>query len=138
MSLIHGARGLMYFVHEFSPSFNEHALLDDPAMLAAVTRVNAEVQSYAEVLLRGRPIEGFECKPESPDRPVRAVALALGNSRFVFAIGMRNTTCKAALKVPGLSGTTVTSTTDSAVVQTTNGAWTQSFGPYEVKIYALP
>jgi len=33
MALIHGSKGLIYFVHQFKP-FNEHALLDDPALLA--------------------------------------------------------------------------------------------------------
>ena len=33
MSLVHGSRGLIYFVHQFKPRFNEHALLDDPEML---------------------------------------------------------------------------------------------------------
>jgi hypothetical protein len=36
MSLIHGSSGLIYFVHEWKPKFNEHALLDDPEMLKAV------------------------------------------------------------------------------------------------------
>src|SRR5205823_14108252 len=30
MALIHGSKGLIYFVHQFQPKFNEHALLDDP------------------------------------------------------------------------------------------------------------
>ena len=33
MSLIHGSTGLICFVHEFKPKFNEHALLDDAPML---------------------------------------------------------------------------------------------------------
>ena len=32
MSLIHGSRGLVYFVHQFKPRFVEAALLDDPEM----------------------------------------------------------------------------------------------------------
>ena len=37
MSLIHGSKGLIYFVHEWYPRFNEAALLDDPEMAAGVT-----------------------------------------------------------------------------------------------------
>lgn len=33
MSLIHGSMGLIYFVHEWTPKFNESALLSDPDML---------------------------------------------------------------------------------------------------------
>ena len=45
MSLIHGSRGLIYFVHQFSPKFDEHALLDDPEMLGMVTKLNLRIQS---------------------------------------------------------------------------------------------
>jgi hypothetical protein len=38
MSLIRGSRGLIYFVHQFKPTFREAALLDDPEMLAGSPR----------------------------------------------------------------------------------------------------
>ncbi len=50
MSLVHGSRGLIYFVHQFQPRFNEHALLDDPEMLAAVTAINKQIAELAHVL----------------------------------------------------------------------------------------
>ena len=50
MALIHGSRGLIYFVHQFAPKFNEHALLDDPEMLAAVTAINRQIRELAPVL----------------------------------------------------------------------------------------
>ncbi len=40
MALIHGSRGLIYFVHQVKPSFREAARLDDAEMLAAVTKLN--------------------------------------------------------------------------------------------------
>ena len=50
MALIHGSRGLIYFVHQFKPRFNEHALLDDPEMLTAVTAINRQIHDLAPVL----------------------------------------------------------------------------------------
>src|SRR5208283_2414379 len=50
MSLIHGSRGLIYFVHEWKPRFNESALLGDPEMLAAVTALNRQIARLAPVL----------------------------------------------------------------------------------------
>ena len=38
MSIIHGSQGLIYFVHEWQPRFNEAALLSDPDMLACRDR----------------------------------------------------------------------------------------------------
>ncbi len=50
MSLVHGSTGLIYFVHEFKPKFNEAALLDDPPMLAAITSINKQIHALAPVL----------------------------------------------------------------------------------------
>ncbi len=50
MSLIHGSRGLIYFVHQFEPTFKEASLLDDPELLEAVTSTNQQVQELAPVL----------------------------------------------------------------------------------------
>ena len=36
MSLVHGSRGIIWFVHQFKPVFCEWQLLNDPEMLAAV------------------------------------------------------------------------------------------------------
>jgi hypothetical protein len=40
MSIVHGSMGIGYFVHQFQPTFDEHALLDDPTMKAAVAAIN--------------------------------------------------------------------------------------------------
>jgi len=47
MSIIHGSKGLIYFVHEWQPKFNESALLSDPEMLAAVTKINRRIAELA-------------------------------------------------------------------------------------------
>ena len=50
MALIRGARGLIYFVHQFKPTFQEAALLEDPEMLSAVTAINQQIHQLAPVL----------------------------------------------------------------------------------------
>ena len=50
MALIHGSQGLIYFVHQFKPTFREAALLDDPETLAAVTALNRQIHELAPVL----------------------------------------------------------------------------------------
>jgi hypothetical protein len=50
MALVHGARGLIYFVHQFKPKFIEAALLEDSEMLAAVTALNQQITELAPVL----------------------------------------------------------------------------------------
>lgn len=50
MAVIHGSTGLIYFVHEWQPRFNESALLSDPAMYAAATRINRRIRTLAPAL----------------------------------------------------------------------------------------
>ena len=50
MSIIHGSMGLIYFVHEWQPKFDESALLSDPEMLAAVSQTNHQIAELAPVL----------------------------------------------------------------------------------------
>ena len=50
MALIHGARGIIYFAHEFKPKFIEAGLLADEAMARAVADINRQVWDLAPVL----------------------------------------------------------------------------------------
>jgi hypothetical protein len=50
MSLIAGSRGIIYFVHQFKPTFQEASLFNDPELLAEVTRVNRAIAKLAPVL----------------------------------------------------------------------------------------
>jgi hypothetical protein len=50
MPLVHGSRGLIGFVHQFAPWFNEHGLGEDPEMLAAMTAINRQIHDLAPVL----------------------------------------------------------------------------------------
>ncbi|TNE41540.1 MAG: hypothetical protein EP348_00785 [Alphaproteobacteria bacterium] len=50
LSIVHGARGIIYFVHEFSPRFSEAGLLNHPGLMDAVTRINARITGLARVL----------------------------------------------------------------------------------------
>lgn len=68
MALIHGARGLIYFVHEWKPRFNESALLDDPEMLAAVTRINRQIHALALVFNAPLPRTWHACVWRTPPR----------------------------------------------------------------------
>jgi hypothetical protein len=67
MSLVHGSRGIIYFVHEFKPRSNDHALLDDPPMLAILLRRCLGGQSLHA---------GRSGKPHR--NPLRGIVLGIG------------------------------------------------------------
>ena len=70
MSLIHGSRGLIYFVHQFKPSFREAALLDDPQMLAAATALNRHITALAPVLNSPTIPDSLKVEPSAPSVPI--------------------------------------------------------------------
>jgi len=62
-AIIAGSRGIIYFVHQFSPKFVEASLLENPELLAAVTALNRQVTELAPVI-NGEAIEGgFRLRP---------------------------------------------------------------------------
>ncbi len=88
MSIIHGSRGLIFFVHQFKPTFNEHALLDDPEMLAMVTSVNQQIHRLAAVLNSPTITDGVTVQASNPKTPVHAMVKRQGNVTYVFAVAM--------------------------------------------------
>jgi hypothetical protein len=50
MSLVHGSRGIMYFVHQFSPTFREDGIFNYPVLAQGVAAINTQITSLAPVL----------------------------------------------------------------------------------------
>jgi hypothetical protein len=75
MSLIRGSRGIIYFVHEWKPVFNESALLHDPEMLQAVTAINGQITRLASVI-------------NAPEYPF-ALKLSMDNTKAALATTVR-------------------------------------------------
>jgi hypothetical protein len=90
MSLIHGSRGLIYFVHQFEPTFNEASLLDDPELLPAVTAINQQILTLAPAL-NSPTVEGaVKVAGANPDSPIATMCKRHDGALFVFAVNMRN------------------------------------------------
>jgi hypothetical protein len=91
MSLIHGSQGLIYFVHEFKPRFKEAALLSDPEMLQAVTKINSEVRELAPVLNSETVTNLFSVRTEPNDStPIAIMSKQHAGKSYLFAVAMRN------------------------------------------------
>lgn len=50
MAIIHGAQGIVYFVHEFAPTFREDAIFRHPEVVNEVANENELIKSLAPVL----------------------------------------------------------------------------------------
>ncbi len=134
MSLIHGSRGLIYFVHEFSPKFDEHALLDDPEMLAAVSKLNHEIAAMAMVI-NAPDIDG-SVSVQSSGAPIDTMVKRLGGRTTVFAVGMRNAAATGSFECKGLPDSApVRVVGEDRMLVASHGRFVDSFAPYGVHIY---
>src|SRR6185369_15069707 len=70
MALVHGAAGIQYFCHRFSPTFSETDCLDDAPTAAAMLAVNTQIKSLAPVLNSPSVGNGVTVKSSDAKIPV--------------------------------------------------------------------
>ena len=89
MSLIHGSRGLIYFVHQFKPAFREAALLDDAEMLAGVTTLNRQITKLAPVLNSPPIDDSVSVQSVNTNVPIAITVRRSEGVVWIFAVAMR-------------------------------------------------
>ena len=138
MSLIHGSKGLIYFVHQFKPTFDEHALLDDPAMLAEVTALNLQIQTLAPTLNSPTVEKAVTVQSSTPDVPIDLMVKRHEKALYVYAVGMRNVATTGTFMARGLPPKSVVEGLgESRILSVKNGQFTDDFRPYAVHLYRI-
>lgn len=138
MALIHGSKGLVYFVHQFEPSFREAALLDDPEMLAAVTAINRQIHELAPVLNSPSIAEGVKVTSSAEGVPIAWMQKRAGDSTYLFAVNMRNRPTQATFALAQHTARgNVEVLGEGRRLRLKGGAFTDDFGPYAVRGYEL-
>lgn len=135
MSIVHGSRGIIYFVHQFKPSFKEASLLDDPELLADVTKLNAQVQNLAPVI--NSPTLKTEVTVTSENNlPVATMQKEYLGTNYLFAVVMGNRAAEVSFKSPELSRAgSVELIGEARSVPVSSGEFRDRFKPYEVHLY---
>lgn len=90
MSIIHGSRGIIYFVHQFKPRFIEAAIFEDPEMMRELTQLNGLIKSLAMVLNSPDTDDIKKLTTTSPEEPVAAVTKRHGTNLYLLSVAMRN------------------------------------------------
>jgi hypothetical protein len=138
MAIIHGARGLIYFVHQFQPRFNEAALLDDPEMLAAVTAINRQIRELAPVLSSPALSGVARVSPSSGDVPIDLMVRRRDGATYLFAAGMRNAPARGSFEVDGLPEMARAEVLgESRSIPVRGGKFQDDFKPHDVHLYRL-
>jgi hypothetical protein len=138
MALIHGSRGLIYFVHQFKPRFNEHALLDDPEMLAAVTSINHQIKELAPVLNSPTVTDGGTVRSSDTEAPIDLMIKRRPDATYLFAVGMRNRPVRGSFVVRGLPAlATARVHGEDRALTIRDGQFADDFAAHGVHIYTI-
>lgn len=139
MSLIHGSTGIIYFCHQFEPTFNEWALLDDAEMREAVKAINARIRNLAGVL-NSPSVEGpEEVSTSSPLIPIATMMKRSGGTIYLFAVSMNAGTTVGTFRVAGVdAGAQVTVLDEGRTVPVdAGGGFSDTFPSYTTHLYEI-
>ena len=138
MSIIHGSMGLIYFVHEWEPRFNESALLSDGKMLSAVTAINRQISELAPVLNSPTAKNAVSVLSENKDVPVAVMAKRHEGVRYLFAVGMRDGKTNAKFTVQALKGERIVDVLgEERTIESKDGVFKDSFEAWDVHLYRI-
>jgi hypothetical protein len=135
MSIVHGSRGIIYFVHQFEPRFVEASLLEDESLLKAVTSINREVRELAAVINAPEPQSSATVTSSDAEAPVASMTRRHEGATYLFAVAMRNKGAQVSFKLPGIDSGMVEVLGEARSLPVVDGAFHDEFGPYEVHLY---
>jgi len=138
MSIIHGSMGLIYFVHEWEPRFNESALLSDPEMLSAVTTLNHQIIGLAPVL-NNPTIKGtVSVLSDNEAVPIAIMVKKYDSATYLFAVGMRDDSTTATFTLRDLAGVKkVEVLGENRKIDSKDGVFKDIFRAWDVHIYRI-
>ncbi len=138
MSLIHGSRGIIYFAHQFKPTFIEAALLADPEMLAAVTKLNQQITSLAPALNSPTVTNAVTIRSVNSAAPIATMVKQVGGYTYIFAVAMRPLETNAEFGLKQFSGLEIVEVLgENRAVAVKDGKFTDHFGPWDVHLYRV-
>ncbi|MHB8864056.1 MAG: hypothetical protein ACYC6N_16755 [Pirellulaceae bacterium] len=138
MSLIHGSRGLIYFVHQFEPRFVEASLLDDTELLPAVTAINRQIHELAPVLNSPTIAGGAEVVSADPQVPIAGICKQHAGATYVFAVCMRNQPVRGTVQLRAShSQAEVEVLGEDRSIPFQDGRFEDAFEPYAVHLYRV-
>jgi hypothetical protein len=142
LALTNGARGIIYFAHQFAPNFVEAGVLQDAPMCKTIQALNAEIQGYAPILLSNDATPSAELKSPA-DKPPGALlpAISLRTAKkagddwtYVFTTSTTDAKTTATFRFPSLT-TPVEVVNEKRTLTPKDNQWADDFTPYQVHIY---
>ncbi|WP_165234043.1 hypothetical protein [Aquisphaera insulae] len=138
MALIRGARGIVYFAHQFQPTFIEAGLLADPDVARQVAAINRRIRELAPVL--NSPDVADSVKVEVSGGRAEQVATLVkhrGDSTYVFAASLDEKPAEVRFRLTAGAGELVELLDEARTLGAAAGCWSDRFKGYEVHLYRV-
>lgn len=138
MALIHGANGILYFCHQFQPTFIEAGLLADEAVTREVAAINRQIHELAPVL-NSPEVKGSEAlvRPPSAKGSISALVKKHGGATYVFAVSLRPEAETVNFQLPDRTNAKVEAIGENRSLDAPGGAWSERFEGYQVHLYKI-
>jgi len=138
MGLVHGSRGIIYFCHQFRPKEDDHALLDEPEMLAGVTAINSQIHELAPALNSPTVMDALKVESSNQAVPVATMVKKQGGATYVFAVAMKPGETEATFALDGLpAGAQVEVLGENRKIAAADGKFQDHFGEWDVHLYRI-
>jgi len=135
MAIIHGARGIVYFVHEFAPTFREDAIFRHPDVVREVTEENELIRSLVPVL-NSPNLSGMVAVHSNV--PIDTMVKRYKDMIYVFAVAMADSTSRPRFTLEGLNAISAMVAGEKRCVTITDGVFEDGFDGYGMHIYEIP
>jgi len=137
MSLVHGSKGLIYFLHQFKPTFREAALLDDPEMLEAIGSLNRQITALAPVLASTKEPSATVAS-ENVSVPIAIRSKHLDNATYLFAVAMRGESTVGTFRFKNMTGEAkVEVLGENRSIEAQDGFFEDQFAAWDVHLYRM-
>jgi hypothetical protein len=138
LSIIHGSRGIIYFVHQFKPTFDSAAIFRDGAVSAEVARNNRLIRKLAPVLNSPDAPEDITIATSSPKVKIAVLAKRSGDNLYLFTANARGAPGSATFTLPHTAlGRAVEIFPEVQAVPVKDKSITASYLAYGVRIFKL-
>jgi len=134
MALIHGAKGIVYFVHEFEPHFREDAIFRYPDIVEELTSTNRLIKSLAQVL--NSPTISGTAQVHSTSR-IDTLVKVIGNATYIFAVAMQNSPSVVRIEVGDDHKTYARVIGENRNLAVADGSFEDRFEGYGVHLYEI-
>jgi hypothetical protein len=137
MALIHGAKGIIYFAHEFKPKFIEAGLLADKEIAEAVGAVNKQILEFAPVINSPDVKDAASVRSWNHDVPVDIVVKRHQDTTYLFAVAMRNQSIRANFTLHEQQDAKIEVIGEDRSITCKAGHWDDLFEGYQVHLYRI-